>query len=225
MQVSNSTQQAADYRISNGDEGVTGRSGWNRLPVRAQTDLVPPGAGPWRVEFVVQGQTLSRVVRNASDAVLLVETGKGFDVLVERETKRKLPKSPLQIQQAQNRRLERARRALLSEFGALSPEEVASLAGGREAVERWEREGSILSVLHEGRVCYPAFQFDKNGCPRPVIAQALRILGHETSAWGIALWFLGANGYLGGKRPVDLLDTDPEAVADTVRYEALELVF
>lgn len=226
MQVSNSTQQAADYRISNGDEGVTGRSGWNRLPVRAQTDLVPPGAGPWRVDFIVEGQTLSKEVRNASDVVLLVETGKGrYVVLVEAKETFKLPMSPLQVQQSQNRRLEKARRSLLSEFGAFSPDEVASMAGDKETAERWEQEGRIFAVDREGCLLYPSFQFDSKGVPRPVIAQALEALGRDTSPWGLALWFTAANGWLRGKRPVDLLDSDPDDVAEAVRREALDLVF
>ena len=49
-------------------------------------------------------------------------------------------------------------------------------------------------------------------------------LEHDLSDWRAALWFVGPNGWLGG-RPVDVLDVEPDAVADATRREAAERVF
>jgi hypothetical protein len=115
----------------------------------------------------------------------------------------------------QARRNAEARTALVDEFGLLTSGQIAemneSAAGNRAALaSRWKREGKILSVVHRGAVYYPGFQFDVHGRPRRVIGRALAALG-ETEGWSTALWFITDNGYLDA-RPVDLLDTDPDAV-------------
>jgi hypothetical protein len=53
----------------------------------------------------------------------------------------------------------------------------------------------------------------------------LRALGAEASGWQTALWFVGANGWLDGARPVDLLATEPARVAEAARHEATGHVF
>jgi uncharacterized protein (DUF2384 family) len=45
------------------------------------------------------------------------------------------------------------------------------------------------------------------------------------SAWQAALWFVGPNGWLGSRRPVDLLESEPDAVVAAARREADERVF
>jgi hypothetical protein len=55
--------------------------------------------------------------------------------------------------------------------------------------------------------------------------EGVEILGKDTSDWGIALWFASANGWLDGKRPVDLLEDDPKEVIQAAEHEAAELVF
>ena len=58
----------------------------------------------------------------------------------------------------------------------------------------------------------PGFQFDERGVPVPVIVGVLAAVADRPSAWGLALWFTGSNGWLGERRPVDVLDSDPELV-------------
>jgi hypothetical protein len=109
-----------------------------------------------------------------------------------------------------------AREKLLSEFGALS---------GAKTAAQWKREGLIFTVPYQGRNIYPTFQFDAQGCPRPVVAEVLATLGQQGRGWQLALWFTSANGWLGGRRPVDILDTDPAAISEAARHEASDLVF
>lgn len=46
-----------------------------------------------------------------------------------------------------------------------------------------------------------------------------REFGATKSEWGLACWLSGVNGFLGGRRPVDLLATDPELVLSAARDE------
>lgn len=117
----------------------------------------------------------------------------------------------------QERRNERARKAFLKEFG--------SSWSGKAEHEVWEREGRIFTVDHEGTKHVPRFQFDEKGQPRPAVAGVIRALGGKTSNWGLALWLTANSGWLGGRRPVDLLNSEPERVVQAAESEASELVF
>ena len=121
------------------------------------------------------------------------------------------------VRARQARRLESARRAFLREFGILGK------AAG--AYELLQRERKILTVEYRDVTYVPSFQFDEKGRPRPAVAKVIEILGKDTSDWGIALWFAGANGWLDGKRPVDLLEDEPKEVIQAAEHEAAELVF
>ncbi len=51
-------------------------------------------------------------------------------------------------------------------------------------------------------------------------AQILTVLQPRFSGWQTALWFTSRNGWLGAKRPVDVLKSDPEALVEAARREA-----
>lgn len=87
----------------------------------------------------------------------------------------------------------------------------AALAG------RWRNAGKIFGVEHRGRILYPAFQFDDTGRPKPVVAAVLKALGRR-GPWQIASWFTAPDGWLpDDRRPVDVMDADPDAVAEAAR--------
>jgi hypothetical protein len=116
----------------------------------------------------------------------------------------------------QAKRLERARKAVLKEFGSLDKP---------VDCERLQRERRIFTLSHPNTTYVPSFQFDERGHPRPAVAKVIQILGPELSDWGLALWFTAVNGWLGDKRPVDLLADEPERVVQAAEQEAAELVF
>jgi hypothetical protein len=126
----------------------------------------------------------------------------------------------------QARRNAAARTGLLSEFGALTAAQVAELAGSdakntSALAGRWRREGRLVAVEHHGTIYYPAFQFDVDGKPKQAVADVLKHLGDPSmTAWQQALWFTSANGWLDGRRPVDLFDNEVDAVVAAAR-EAL----
>jgi hypothetical protein len=140
--------------------------------------------------------------------------------------------SDAEIAQRQAKRNAAARAKLLSEFGALSGAQVAKRVVGRpgevlssETVGQWKRQGLVFTVCHQGRSVYPAFQFDEEGRPRPVVADVLTTLGQQSQGWELALWFTSVNGWVDGCRPVDLLNSEPEEVALAAEREAEGLFF
>ena len=95
----------------------------------------------------------------------------------------------------------------------------AALAG------RWRNAGRIFGVEHRGRILYPAFQFDDIGKPKPVVARVLEALGKRGS-WQVASWFTAPNGWLpDDRRPVDIMDDDPDAAAAAAREVARSNLF
>jgi hypothetical protein len=120
------------------------------------------------------------------------------------------------------RRNAKHRTELLREFGALSGEQIAeerSRAANRHALAaRWRKEGRLFGVPYRGQTLYPAFQFDDDGVLRPVISEVLAALPRdEMSEWEVALWWTAGHGALGGRRPVDLLDEQPEQLVHAAR--------
>jgi len=136
--------------------------------------------------------------------------------------------SPVAVLQA--RRNAEARNGLLREFGAFTSAELAELAGSRAKnraalAHRWRHERRVLSVIHHGTTYYPGFQFDAEGRPREVVARVIAALPSQGSDWETALWFSSPSGWLGGRRPVDLLESEPQSVIEAAEHEAAELVF
>jgi hypothetical protein len=143
-----------------------------------------------------------------------------------------LPKAEVPSASAvlQARRNAAAREALLAEFGGLDSSAVAALAGSsarnRAALaHRWKQEGRIFSVPCRGAALYPGFQFDDGGRPHPAMAPVIAALGERGTEWELALWFAAGNGFLGGRRPADLLAAEPQAVVEAAEREAAGLVF
>jgi hypothetical protein len=165
-------------------------------------------------------------------ARLLLKTSVARKERVEALIEAMLPRveipSPVAVLQA--RRNAEAREAMIQEFGVLSSTGVAELAGSQAKnraalANRWKQEGRLFSVQHHGATVFPGFQLDAAGRPLPVIAEVIARLGSRGSEWELALWFVSETGWLGGRRPVDLLERDPQAVAEAASREAAELVF
>ena len=112
------------------------------------------------------------------------------------------------------------RRRILDEFGALTAADLGKWAtpgasNPHQYASRLRKANKIFSVPFERGSVYPGFQFDQQGRPHPVLAQVLAPLRCRfgDSDWAIASWFTSPNPHLPGKaRPVDVLESDPDAV-------------
>jgi hypothetical protein len=160
-----------------------------------------------------------------------VSQGQDFRALIETLTPEH-PQLPTASAVLQARRNAEARSALLTEFGALRSADVAELAGSRAAnraalANRWRAERRLVAVPVGDELLYPGFEFTSEGKPHPAVGAALVALrsNPDVSDWQAALWFAAPNGWLGGRRPVDLLDAEPDAVANAAAREAAERVF
>jgi hypothetical protein len=56
---------------------------------------------------------------------------------------------------------------------------------------------------------WPAFQFDPDGRPRPVVQEINALLGSDEDPFGVTEWWLGRNGWLDGV-PADLIGQIPD---------------
>lgn len=110
------------------------------------------------------------------------------------------------------------RTRFITEQATYTSEEVADLAGSRASnraalANRWRKEGSIFAVRHRGELRYPAFQFGDDGRPRPELQDVLAVFGERhASEWEIALWFVTEHPRAGGRKPIEVLHEDPQAV-------------
>ncbi len=125
--------------------------------------------------------------------------------------------SPTVIDQA--RRNAAARAKFVQTCEMLDAEQVHELFGSsaknRAALAaRWRADGKIFAVEYKGRLLYPAFQFNPQGRPMAIIGKVLAALGSAVGPWQTAIWFTASNAWLDGRKPVDLLDSEPAGVLD-----------
>jgi hypothetical protein len=124
--------------------------------------------------------------------------------------------------------VEQARRlaALRSELLASGAFTYESLADGRGAtpaavrqfVSRARARNELFTVSHDGETLVPSFLLDAELSPRlrlrPII-ETLRAAGED--GWALWAWFLTPSGWLGGQRPLDLVDDNPTMVAEAAQ--------
>ncbi|GAB3408145.1 hypothetical protein [Flindersiella endophytica] len=71
----------------------------------------------------------------------------------------------------------------------------------------------------DGSIRLPAFQFDNERHPLPLVLEINRLLDADIDPWGVADWWLGQNIWL-GDRPVNLIDPDyPDTLLAAARAE------
>jgi len=108
-------------------------------------------------------------------------------------------------------------RALRSKFASAHP--CVPVSGD---MVNWLKSRMIFAVRHKGGELVPAFQFDGDGRPRPIIREVLNLLPSQLSPWQVAFWFASANSWLGGLAPCEALDS-PKRVIEAARMEAADI--
>jgi hypothetical protein len=95
-----------------------------------------------------------------------------------------------------------------------------STAKNRAALaSRWAQEKKIFAVKFEGQLWYPRFQF-QDGEPLPTINQVIQAYPDHANGWDFAYFFATPNANIGGRKPLELLKTDPERVLSLARAAA-----
>jgi hypothetical protein len=108
------------------------------------------------------------------------------------------------------------RTQFLSEYECWTSAQVAkettSTAKNRSAIaSRWLAEGRIISVRFKGKTWFPIFQFH-NGSPIPAVSQVIKASPKHTTGWDFAFFFSTPNSFIGGRKPLELLKGEPEAL-------------
>ena len=87
----------------------------------------------------------------------------------------------------------------------------AKPASARQKVNRWVQERKLFTVPDTVEKI-PEFQIDwERRQPHPLVAETLEHFPGEARGWAVAYWMCQENALLDGRRPVDVMDSDPDA--------------
>lgn len=87
------------------------------------------------------------------------------------------------------------------------------------APNRWKAKKRIFALPVNGRDYYPAYALDEGYIPLPVMGRVIALFGERKTPWGLAVWLGSDNSWLGGRKPKDLLRSEPEAVCRAAQAE------
>ncbi|CAI1684893.1 Uncharacterised protein [Serratia fonticola] len=140
----------------------------------------------------------------------------------------KVPPTPSLLKEAAM--VARSRNAVLESADWLTAAQVAELAGLSASnpstqPNKWKRQKQIFAITHNGVDYFPGYGLDPNTGyrPRKALKPVLDVFGEHKDGWGLAYWFLSANSFLGGKRPQDVLASEPERVIAAAEDEVKEV--
>jgi len=119
-----------------------------------------------------------------------------------------------------------ARQAVTESTQWFTAEQLSTLAGFSSSnpsaqPNKWKAKGMIFAINNKGADYFPAYALDASNNYRPlkILTNILAVFSGKKDGWGVACWFASANGYLGGKRPQDVLDSNPEIVLAAAKDE------
>jgi hypothetical protein len=119
-----------------------------------------------------------------------------------------------------------ARKAVLETGDWLTASQVAEVAGFSSTnpsaqPNKWKKDGQVFAIRLRGVDYFPAYALDRATDYRPVkaLARVLAVFKDRKDDWGVAYWFASANGFLGGKRPQDLLLSESDRVVAAAQDE------
>jgi hypothetical protein len=195
--------------------------------------FIAPGSGKTEVQegiralgdehdeivVVATSHSVARLIAAVSE--MIASADEGTESLIEAMLPRTAVVSAASAQQAQLNA--EARQAFLDEFEVYDSDGVASIVGSTasnrsQAASRLVKSGRIFALADRGRRLFPAWQFSASGQPLAVITEVIAAAERlRLDGWELALWFSSESGWLDDARPVDLLDNDPDAVAEAAR--------
>ena len=135
-----------------------------------------------------------------------------------------VPTSDILVREA--RMIASARQAVIKGTQWLTAEQLSTLAGFSSTnpsaqPNKWKAKRMIFAINNKGTDYFPVYALDpdKNHRPLKILANILEIFSEKKDGWGAAYWFASVNGFLGGKRPQDILHSNPEAVLAAAKDE------
>jgi len=119
-----------------------------------------------------------------------------------------------------------ARKAVLESGDWLTATQIAEMAdfgadNPSAQPNKWKKDGQIFAVHHRGVDYFPGYALNPSTDYRPTknLAGVLSVLREQKDDWGLAYWFASVNSFLGGKRPQDLLISEPDRVLAAAKDE------
>ncbi|MEJ8816254.1 hypothetical protein WKW77_34785 [Variovorax ureilyticus] len=124
---------------------------------------------------------------------------------------------------AQARMEGRARSAIQEGTDWYTAQQVAEFAKLRPgnpigSVSRWKAQGRVFALRQGNRDLYPRYALGGDFHPLPAMKNILQVLGKQSAEW-LTTWFESTNGFLGGRRPRELLLSDPARVLEAAKDE------
>jgi predicted phosphodiesterase len=108
---------------------------------------------------------------------------------------------------AETRMLNKARSRILSSQAWITADRLDG-----SLLAAWKNEGRIFAINNDGVDLYPNYGLEANPArPLPAMKQVLESFSLR-DPWEIAFWFDSASSYLDGRRPQDLIATEPDKV-------------
>ncbi|WP_294001729.1 hypothetical protein [Sphaerotilus sp.] len=89
-------------------------------------------------------------------------------------------------------------------------------ANPHSLTSRWLSQGRVFAIEHRGQKVFPDYAFDLLGHPVVELREVLKILS-GCSALRIASWFESRSSRLDGRKPRELLASQPGVVIDAAR--------
>ena len=119
------------------------------------------------------------------------------------------------------RLLRRMTSAVLGGTHWLTPSELGAIFHKDKAlVVRWLKEGKLFAIDRDGHQEFPRYVFDDKGIPLAAVQQILQEFG-QASPMRVASWFESTSATLNGRRPRELIATEPDSVIAAARLHAL----
>jgi hypothetical protein len=120
-----------------------------------------------------------------------------------------------------------ARQVVLRSAQWLTAEQISVLADFSSTnpsaqPNKWKSKGMIFAIHHRGTDYFPAYGLTSDTHrPIKVLAKILTLFRSSKDGWGLAYWFANANANLGGRKPMDLLHSEPEKVIAAAQDELM----
>lgn len=174
------------------------------------------------VSTLIQTQGADSVIRHLASGWLNDPKSPSFDAIAEiKHPARETPSEEAA------RRWRDAKQEMLKGHKSITASDLADMTGStaRNRASRaneWSKKGKIFGV-HDGRqLLYPIFQI-KEDRPNSLVEKVLRHLRPRMTEWEIFSWFTTPDGWsCRGRRPMDLMNQDPDAVLESARHQVVE---